>query len=285
MRKRYRYITNGLAIGENKLSDFRLIAANSIKPSYDGAAALRVNIPSDVELTKYSCDSYSTTEDERTLDELGYDILIWYQDKRKWKVHNEFKGTRLCDISLSRQYLQLTYDPLFISRFVIQRYVEKKIEGNFYLAKQFACYEFIRTMEDEELEEILIKFMERENLESITFEDWAHDAEIIWDIIFSYERYKSLEFGYKKSGFGETGLGVIDKSDNTFYDCAFACHWQKVMDIVREKYPEKHKALETMYFNERLNEVDGVSRSEMDSFIMERFQLVGENKQLDDYIG
>lgn len=94
--KRYRYILNGIALGENKISDFRLIAGNNIKPFYDGQIALRVNIPDDLKLEKWSCDSYSTTEDNRTLDELGYDILMWKENK--WKIRNEFKGTRPCDI-------------------------------------------------------------------------------------------------------------------------------------------------------------------------------------------
>lgn len=38
-------------------------------------SALRVNIPDDLILEKWSCDSYSTTTDPRTIDELGYDIL------------------------------------------------------------------------------------------------------------------------------------------------------------------------------------------------------------------
>lgn len=96
-RKKYRYITNGCVIGENKICSFRLISANNIKPSYNGSSALRVNIPEDLELEKYSCDSYSTTDDKRTLDELGYDILIWNKSKGKWIEHNEFKGIRPCD--------------------------------------------------------------------------------------------------------------------------------------------------------------------------------------------
>lgn len=39
--------------------------------------ALRVNIPDDKVLTKYRLDPYSTTEDQRTLNELGYDVLMW----------------------------------------------------------------------------------------------------------------------------------------------------------------------------------------------------------------
>lgn len=96
--KRYRYVLNGTALGEHKISDFRLIAGNKIKPHYNNEVALRVNIPDDLRLEKWSCDSYSTTDDKRTLNELGYDILIWNSEKKRWKVRNEFKGTRPYDI-------------------------------------------------------------------------------------------------------------------------------------------------------------------------------------------
>lgn len=101
--KRYRYILNGVALGGDGICDFRLIAGNNIKPSYNGEVAIRVNIPDDLKLTKYNCDPYSTTEDRRTLDELGYDVLIWYKKDRKWIVHNQFKGTRPCDINLTTE--------------------------------------------------------------------------------------------------------------------------------------------------------------------------------------
>lgn len=100
MKNRYRYILSGLALGENKISDFRLIAGNMIKPSYNGASALRVNIPANLKLTKHSCDSYSTTDDNRTLDELGYDVLIWNSKSNKWNVNNSLKGLNPCDFPI-----------------------------------------------------------------------------------------------------------------------------------------------------------------------------------------
>jgi len=99
--KRYRYILNGCVLGVDKICKYRLIASNNIKPSYNGKSALRVEIPCDLNLEKWSCDSYSTTEDERTIDELGYDILIWNESKRKWFKHNEYKGTRPCDFNIN----------------------------------------------------------------------------------------------------------------------------------------------------------------------------------------
>lgn len=95
--KKYRYILNGCVLGINKICDYRLIAGNNIKPSYNDQSAIRVNIPDDLKLEKWSCDSYSTTEDKRTIEELGYDIIIWNANKKRWIKHNEFKTIRPCD--------------------------------------------------------------------------------------------------------------------------------------------------------------------------------------------
>lgn len=56
---RYRYILCGIVNPTDKLSDFRLIGANNIRHSTD---AIRVELPNEVKLTKYSCDNYSTTD-------------------------------------------------------------------------------------------------------------------------------------------------------------------------------------------------------------------------------
>jgi hypothetical protein len=86
IRYRYRYIWNGGVLGKDKISEYRLIS-NTVQASN---VVIRVNIPDDLKLTKWSCDSYSTTDDERTLDELGYDILVWKTNR--WIKYNRFKG-------------------------------------------------------------------------------------------------------------------------------------------------------------------------------------------------
>lgn len=88
---RYRYILNSTAVGSDSLSDFRLIAGNNIAKTYHGQTALRVHIPRDVKLTKYASDNYSTTTDNRTLDDIGYDFMIRDEIKKKWVIRNEFK--------------------------------------------------------------------------------------------------------------------------------------------------------------------------------------------------
>lgn len=86
---RYRYILCGVVNDYDKISDFRLIANNNLGSS---SSAIRVIIPSDMRLEKLSCDSYSTTDDKRTLLELGYDIVIKVDGK--WIVRNDLKDTQ-----------------------------------------------------------------------------------------------------------------------------------------------------------------------------------------------
>lgn len=100
-RRQRRYVLCGTAVGSDPINHFRLIAGSNMPSElFHGETALRVNIPNGLKLTKYSCDPYSTTDDPRTLDELGYDFVIWDGGLKRWVVHNEFKGIRPCDISL-----------------------------------------------------------------------------------------------------------------------------------------------------------------------------------------
>lgn len=82
---RHRYILCGMVSGSDKLSDFRLIS----KLTPDEDSIIRVNIPDDVKLNTYPGDGYSTTDCDKTLDELGYDCYIKYRNK--WLKTNELK--------------------------------------------------------------------------------------------------------------------------------------------------------------------------------------------------
>ena len=48
-------------------------------------------------LSKYSCDNYATTEDNRTLEELNYEIMV--RINGKLTVRNDLKGYDYEDIS------------------------------------------------------------------------------------------------------------------------------------------------------------------------------------------
>lgn len=80
-RKKYRYISNGCAKPSDPISNFRLIGGNQLK-SLDCRFndVIRVEIPDDMVLEKYSCDGYSTTEDVRTLEELRYNVIVRFKD-------------------------------------------------------------------------------------------------------------------------------------------------------------------------------------------------------------
>lgn len=84
--KRYRYILSGVVEAEEPLSNFRLVAGNKLMGQLD---AIRVTLPDNITLDKCPCDSYSTTEDKRTIGSLDYDVLIRIDDK--WKIRNDLK--------------------------------------------------------------------------------------------------------------------------------------------------------------------------------------------------
>ena len=92
--KKYRYISCGIAKSTDKISDFRLIGGNQLFP--EERVVLRVVIPDDLKLSKYSCDSYSTTEDPRTLEELGCDVMI--RINGRWIIKNNLKHLSINEI-------------------------------------------------------------------------------------------------------------------------------------------------------------------------------------------
>lgn len=73
MGKRYRYITNGLCTPNDSVSSYRLIGGNNVSHH---SSAIRIEIPDDMELEKWSCDSYSTTEDARHIKDLNPRVMI-----------------------------------------------------------------------------------------------------------------------------------------------------------------------------------------------------------------
>ena len=92
--KKYRYIGCGIAKSTDKISDFRLIGGSQLFP--ENRVVLRVVIPDDLKLSKYSCDNYSTTEDPRTLEELGCDVMI--RINGRWIIKNNLKHLSINEI-------------------------------------------------------------------------------------------------------------------------------------------------------------------------------------------
>ena len=80
MKKIYRYITCGVIHPTDKVSDFRLIGINQV---YGESDAIRIEIPDDLKLEKWSCDCYSTTEDKRTIADLNPAVVIRFNGRTK----------------------------------------------------------------------------------------------------------------------------------------------------------------------------------------------------------
>lgn len=88
--KRYRYILNGTASPNEPLSDYRLIANNMIS---NDITAIRITLPDEVELTKYACDPYSTTDSNIKLKDLDPVVIC--------KINNKFITSNI----LTKQWL------------------------------------------------------------------------------------------------------------------------------------------------------------------------------------
>lgn len=87
---RHKYIFSGGVKGSDKISDYRLIS--SIR-KYSLGEVIRVNIPDDLQIDHWKGDLYSTTNDSRTLDELGWDCYILYKGNwRKFDYLKQFKS-------------------------------------------------------------------------------------------------------------------------------------------------------------------------------------------------
>lgn len=174
-------------------------------------------------------------------------------------------------------------DPLSLVRLALNRYIEE-LEGNDTKSVQFARYDYLISLTDEELEQLLERYVKEENIEVITLEDWKKDSSFLLKYIYETNEYKELKLKYDKQGCGVTGLGVFDKSKNTFYDCSLARHWQTIMEIIEYHYTHLHEAFLQMYGDNELNEYDGITRQEIETFIMNNFELVGGSRQISGYM-
>lgn len=83
-RKRYRYILSGGIKPEDPVNWYRLIANRA----YAAFSCIRICVD-DIELSKYVCDSYSTTKDTRSIVDIDYDIFVHMSGK--WRLRNDLK--------------------------------------------------------------------------------------------------------------------------------------------------------------------------------------------------
>ena len=101
---RHRYIFTGLASGDEPIKHFRLISSCT---KYSLGSFIRVNIPDDLELDHFPGDGYSTTNDMRSLDQLGYDCYFLF--KGEWRKFNELKKYKPCNWFRVLEYIYGLY--------------------------------------------------------------------------------------------------------------------------------------------------------------------------------
>lgn len=83
---RFRYIRAGIVNFDGPISNYRLISGNNLG---DAASCIRFKLPNLFHMDKLPCDPYSTTDDTRSLNEIGYDILV--KCNGRWVVRNDLK--------------------------------------------------------------------------------------------------------------------------------------------------------------------------------------------------
>lgn len=183
------------------------------------------------------------------------------------------------------EQVSFTVDPIWLTRTLLQRYVEEIIEDNYDKAFVFACYEYLRAVEDQELEEVIEKYMKNNNVEEITFSDWEMEVSGIINVVFETEKFNGLKFEYERKGYGSpSGMGIVDKINKAFYPCGFGGHWNKLMDVVTDKHSKYGEPLDRMYTYSDMDEYNGVTREELDKFIMDNFEFVGGTKPMSEYL-
>lgn len=88
---RHRYITSGLCEPTDPVCNYRLISHREIGSVAKevGRILYRVNIPDNLKLEKWACDTYATTNDKRTIRELGYDYIVTMHDGKRKRFPKE----------------------------------------------------------------------------------------------------------------------------------------------------------------------------------------------------
>lgn len=192
---------------------------------------------------------------------------------------------------MTKESISFTYDALGLSRTIIQVHVESRYDGNLTYSEsvRFALFEFLRTMEDEELKKIMTDYLSESKVEAIHFKGDENgkltedkDCLGIVDQLMRTERFKDLVFKNKRNGC--SGLGVIVLQKKLFYQCEFGEHWSKVGKALRENYPSYADAYDEMLLDSDLKNYNDISREELDNFILENFEFVGGRNKIEYYL-
>lgn len=110
-RKTYRYILNGRIDINKPICEYKLVSQNHF-PN-DTNIAVRFLLPDDMKVSQEKGSSYSHTEDTRTLEELGAEIVV--------KMNGRWKPSPF-DISLRTTQPYLVHDIMVKNGYYISYY-------------------------------------------------------------------------------------------------------------------------------------------------------------------
>ena len=126
-KNRIRYITCGVANQDEPISNFRLIAGCTFG-YINACSALRVELPPDLKLIRSKWDRYSTTDDPRTLHQLGAVPVVkidgrWKRMQELWPAYQPHKWYEV----LRKRGLYATLSKRgYLSRAQYQTYLKEK---------------------------------------------------------------------------------------------------------------------------------------------------------------
>ena len=98
------------------------------------------------------------------------------------------------------QRIHYTYDAIALTKMLWSMYVEQEIEGETYQARQFALYEYLRVVSDEDCEAIIKAYATQEGLTEITYSNWKEDCRIMFELIEKSEHFDQLLMKHRTAG-------------------------------------------------------------------------------------
>lgn len=94
---RYRYIIDKNASGDKHINEFCLFSKKELNRFDIRNVAIRIQITDDLKFTKYSCDTYATTNDTRLINEFSYDVVVKFNGI--WKACKEYQNVGINDVT------------------------------------------------------------------------------------------------------------------------------------------------------------------------------------------
>lgn len=165
-----------------------------------------------------------------------------------------------------------TYDPLQLTRLLLQIHLEKKYNEEYPKSQRYAIFEFMRTIVDSEIEELLHEYVDTEKVDAITLEE--SDMNRLEHYLRKSERYKNLCFDFQKKGID--GLGVACLNNQRFTPCSLGHHWDTLSTMLQSGHGKYGDAFGKIMYS-MATEYNGVTTEQLDVYITNTFVLVGSS--------